>query len=207
VEAPKELVNGKEYEPYYTRSKFKPLLSFGKDRTASIKTKTRNFTNITLQYDTFLDELIYTDTSRTINFRFPQISLNKDNIEGFNLYFEDDILTFKYFRYSDYPGGDLPEGFYEVVYEGESKYLIKHVSYVYERDGINEYNYKPANYISIGERYFRISKRKDLLTLFGEKSGAVREFLHSNRIRVKSAGKKQIVSVLKYYDSLVESER
>jgi len=50
---------------------------------------------MTLQYDTFLDEVIYTDTSRTINYMFPQIALNKDIVEGFNLYLENDSLIFR----------------------------------------------------------------------------------------------------------------
>ena len=206
IETPKEIINGKEYEPYYLRSEVKPLLFPGKKRTASIFTRTRRYNNLTLQYDTFLDEVIYTDTSRTINFMYPQIALNKDILEGFNLYFEDDSLKFKYFRMPECSEKNLKEGFYEVVYSGKSSYLIKHESSFYQRQGLNNYKYSPKNFISIGGAFYKINSRKSLLTLFGEKSPKVKTYLHSSGIKMRKADKDQIVSVLKFYDSLVKSE-
>ena len=207
IAAPKELINGKEYVPYYTRSKFKPLLFYSKGRTASIITNTRRYDNLTLQYDTFLDEVIYTDTSRTINFMFPLISLNKDIIDGFNLYFEDDSLIFRFFRLPECSEKNLKEGFYEVVYEGRSKYIIKHESFIYERDGLHEYKYSPLNYICVGDKYYKFKTRRNLLRLFGEKSGEIKEYLHLYRLRVRQANKNQIVSILKFYDSFLTSDR
>jgi hypothetical protein len=206
VEAPKELINGKEYESYYTRSVIKPLLFSGKERSASIITNTRRYNNLTLQYDTFLDEVIYTDTSRTINFIFPQIALNKDIINGFNLYFKDDSLIFRYFRLPECTAKNLKEGFYEVAYEGISKYIIKHESSFYVREGLNNYKYSPKNFISSGEAFYKIKSRKSLLSLFGENSRRVKEYMHSSGIRIKKADKDQFISILRFYDSLLKSE-
>jgi hypothetical protein len=206
VETPKEFINGKEYEPYYLRSKSKPILLPDVDRTATIFTKTRSYSNLTLQYDTFLDELIYTDTSRTINFRFPQISLNKDIVKGFNLYFAKDSLVFKYIAP---PGSmeNLTEGYYEIVYNGRSKYVIRHTSSFYVREGLNEYKYVPENYINAGNGYYRVKNKGSLLKLFGEKSGEMKKYLHMARIRIKQADKNQIAAILKFYDSLLTSQR
>jgi hypothetical protein len=202
VEAPKELINGKEYESYYTRSPFKPLLFPDKARTATLSTKTRKYKNLTLQYDTFLDEVIYTDTSRTINYSYPQIALNKDIVQGFNLYFRDDSTIFRYFRLPECDEMDLKEGFYEVAYEGKSKYLIKHASSFYVKEGLPNYQYSRKDYITVGKKFVPIKNRKSLLRLFGEKSGIVKGYIHSSRIRIKQADKSQIVSILKFYDSL-----
>jgi hypothetical protein len=207
VEAPKEIINGKEYESYYMRSKNKPLLFPDRRRSATIFSKTRRYNNLTLQYDTFLDEVIYTDTSKTINYRFPQIALNKDVVEGFNLYFEEDSLTFRYFRLPECAKENLKEGFYEVAYQGKSKYVIKHLSSYYVKEGLNEYNYNPINYISVGEGYFIVKNTKAFLKLFGAKSGEVKKYLHISKIRIRRADKSEIVSVLKFYDSLLTSSR
>ena len=207
IEAPREIINGKEYESYYNKSKNKPLLYSDKVRTASIITKTRRYNNITLQYDTFLDKVIYTDHSMTINNMFPQIALNKNNIDGFNLYFQDDSLIFRYLRLPECSAYNLKEGFYEIAYQGKTKYVIKHVSYFYVREGLNEYKYSPQNYISMGDKFYKIKSRRTLLRLFGEKSGEVKRFLHLFRIRIRQADKNQIVSVLKFYDSLVTTEK
>jgi len=215
IEAPNELINGKEYEPYYLRSIFKPLLFSNKERSASIITNTRRYDNITLQYDTFLDEVIYTDISKTINYRFPQIALNKNIIngfnlylrEGFNLYIKEDSLTFRYLRPPECQIRNIKEGFYEIVYEEKSQYIIKHESTYYERQGLNNYKYSPKNYLSVGNEFVRVKNGRTLLKLFGEKSGEVKEFLKSSRIKVRKADKEQILSVIKFYDSVVASER
>ena len=207
VETPKEFINGKEYEPYYLRSKSKPVLLPDKERTATLFTKTRKYSNLSLQYDTFLDEVIYTDTSRTINFRFPQIALNKDIVEGFNLYFDRDSMVFKYFAAPECTKVNLTEGFYEIVYTGESKYIIRHISSFYVREGLNEYKYTPENYISVGDMYYRVKSKGSLLKLFGDKSGEMKKYLHMSRIRIKQADKNQIANILKFYDSLLTSGR
>jgi len=207
IETPKELINGKEYESYYTRSKIKPLLFSNKERTASIFTNTRSYNNLTLQYDTFLDEVIYTDTSRTFNYRFPQISLNKNIIDGFNLYFQDDSIIFKNFRLPECSEKNLKEGFYEVAYEGKSQYVIKHESTFYVREGLKNYKYSPKNYISVSYSYFRIQNRRSFIRIFGEQSGYVKDFLNQYGIKVSKASKDQIIRVLKFYDSLANSDR
>ena len=207
IQVPKEIINGKEYESYYTRSKVKPLLFPDKKRTATIFTRTRKYSNVSLQYDTFLDEIIYTDASRTINDRFPQITLNKDIVEGFNMYFEDDSLKFRHFRLPECTRENLKEGFYEIGYQGKSKYIIKHESSYYMREGLNEYKYNPENYINVGDGYFRVKNKRALLNLFGEKSGEVKKYIHLSRIRIRQAGKDEFVSILKFYDSLFTSSR
>lgn len=202
IEVPKELINGKEYEPYYLRSEFKPLLYPLRERTSSIITRTRRYNNISLQYDTFLDEVIYTDTSRTINSRFPQIALNRDILEGFNLYFGNDSLIFRNFRLPECSEKNLREGFYEIVYNGKSSFIIRHKSSYYQRQGLSNYKYSPENYISTGKEFYKIKSMKSLLSLFGDNALKMKEYIHSSGIRLKKANKEEIFSILKYYDSL-----
>ena len=207
VEAPKELINGKEYESYYPRSKAKPILFPDKRRTATVFTRTRQYGNLTLQYDTFLDEVIYTDTSRTINYTFPKIALNKDIVDGFNLYFEDDSLKFRNLRLPECANHNLKEGFYEIAYQGKSEFVIKHVSSFYVREGLNEYKYDPENYFSVGDVFHKVKNKRSFLKLFGEKSGEVKKYIHLNRIKIRRADKNQFVDILKFYDSLITSKR
>ncbi len=207
IEVPKELINGKEYESYYARSKVKPLLYLTRERTASLITKTRSYNNLILQYDTFLDEVVYTDTSRTFNYRFPQIALNKDIIDGFILYFKDETATFRYLRAPESTKLKLIEGFYEIAYEGKSSYFIKHESSFYVREGLNNYKYAPVNLISVDNTFIKVKTMKNLLALFGERTGQVEEFIKASWIKTKRPDKNQIVRILKFYDSLVDPDK
>src|SRR5664279_1018188 len=202
IETANEIVNGKEYVSYYIRSAQKPLLFPKKKRTATLFTASRRYNNLDLQYDTFLDEVIFTDTTKTINYSFPKIALNKDIVEGFSLYFADDSMHFKYLRMPQCSEINLKEGFYEFAYLGKSQYCIKHVSHYYMREGMHEYQYSPENYISTGGKFSKITGKGSLLNLFGEKSGEVKKFMHISRIRIREADKAQFISILKFYDSL-----
>lgn len=207
VEVPNELINGKEYESYFSRSTSKPLLFRDKKRTGTLLTRTRQYKDLSLEYDTFHDEVIYTDKSRTLDDRFPQIALNKDITEGFNLYFEDDSMIFRYLRLPECSNLNLKEGFYEIAYQGTSKFLIKHKSSFYQKEGLNEYKYYHEYYISTGDKFFKIKSRKRLLKLFGEKAGIMKKYIHESHIRMRQADRNQLADILKHYDSLSISSR
>lgn len=196
------LINGKEYIPYYFRSKLKPLLNYGMTRTASIMLGGRTYNDLSLQYDTYLDELIYTDTTRIYNNIVYQIALNKDPIDGFNLYFGSDSLFFRNFSKSREPNFSLGEGFYEVVYNGMSKYIVRHKSAAIEKDGVEEYYYRPAGFVMIKDHYTRIRSTRGFLKLLGGKSEEVKKFMRDNGIKIAKAQKHQIARVLNYYDNL-----
>lgn len=207
IKVPDELIYGKEYESYYRRSTSKPLLYPDRKRTATLFTRTRQYKDISLQYDTFLDEVIFTDKSRILNDRYPQIALNKDIADGFNLFFEDDSMIFRYFRLPECVKSGLKEGFYEIAYQGSSRLVIKHKSSFYQRDGLNEYKYFHEYYVSTGDMFYKIKNKKSLLRLFGEKSGAMKKYLHESRFRMGQADRNQLVDILKHFDSSFISSR
>jgi hypothetical protein len=202
AETPEDLINGKEYESYYIRSVVKPLLFPDRKRTASILAQTRKYLNLNLQYDTFTDEVIYTDTTKMLNYRFPQVALNKDKVDGFSLYFTDDSMIFRYLRMPECAAMRLKEGFYEVAYEGKTRFFIKHQSLFYEREGVYNYKYSPVRYINTGSGFFPAKSRKDLLRLTGQHSKEVKKYIHANGIRMRQATRDQVTTVLRYCDSL-----
>jgi len=202
-----ELINGRDYIPYYFHSKFKPLLFANKNHPGSVTLNGRKYSNITLKYDTYTDEVIYFDTARTFNYRLYEVSLNKDNIDCFELYFDNDTLNFKYFEGKTAVNQNFQAGFYEVVYDGVSKYLIRHRSSVVERNGTDEYFYSPVGYISLGDGYSKITSLRQFARLFGERSDDVKEFINQRKINIRKADKNQILSVLKFYDSQITPAR
>ncbi len=202
-----ELVNGKDYIPYYFRSKYKPLLYSDRVHQSSLTLNGRRYVDLMLDYDTFRDELIYWDSLKFIDNRVFKISLNKDPVDGFNFYFGPDSLSFRYFSKEKDLNFNLPEGYYEVAYEGKSKYIIKHRSLLLVKEGIDEYIYSPADFIMVNNEYTKISNKRGFLKLFGEKSDVVKKFLRTNKVSIRKSDKREIVTALKYYDSLIFSGR
>jgi hypothetical protein len=201
VTVPSELINGREYMPYFFRSGTNPQLYQAMPRTGTLFTKDMQFKNLQLMYDTYLDEVIYPDNSRMVDGRYPQIALNRDNIRGFNLYFQYDSLIFRYFKFPAEYAGVMTDGFYEVAYEGKFLFLVKHRSKLYNKEGIDKYSYSPEKYIYNGTVWARISSAKSFLKLFGNREKEVSAFLRKSKVKIQKGTRDQVKDVLKYVES------
>ncbi len=204
VTVPNELINGREYFPYFYRSGTNPLLFADKSRTSTLFFRDMKFSNISLNYDTFLDVLVFTDNSKLVNGHYPQIALNNDNIRGFNLYFGYDSLSFKYLRFNGEKGSRMKDGFYELAYDGKIKFLIKHKSTVYNKEGLDKYAYSPDKYIMYGDSYFRITSNHSLQKGLGERSKEMAQLMKKKGVNIRKATKDQISDLLKTFDESVE---
>ncbi len=202
-----ELINGREYIPYYFKCKVKPLLFDQRKRSGSLLFNGRRYDHLKLEYDTFLDQLVYSDSSKLVDDKLFEIALNKDPVEGFSLYFDNDSMTFRHFRTGRQDNFNLPDGFYEVVYDGKSKYIIRHQSFPVEKDGLYEYRYTPSLFVSTGEVFSRFRSTGSFIKLFGKYSDQVRKYMRANQIRVRYAGKSEMSAVLRYYDTLVSLKK
>jgi hypothetical protein len=202
-----ELVNGIDYVPYYYRSDSKPLLFNGTRYESSLILKGRRYSNLLLEYDTYLDEIVYSDNSKYIESKVFKVALNKDPVDGFTFNLGIDSLMFRHFSSERVPDFNLPDGFYEVVYDGECKYIIRHKSYMVEKEGINEYIYSPEDYVLVKNGFLKIKNAKEFFNLFGERSAEVKKFARVNRVHIRQADKYQLSAVLRYYDSLVSSNK
>jgi hypothetical protein len=192
-------IGGREYRGYYFRSDNKPILFYGRERTASLVYKGRTYSDLVLQYDTYLDEVIYTVYNK---WDASQVALNSDNISRFDLCFDGDTLTFRYISDELEPSFNLDDGYYEVVHDGKCKYIIKHESTHYMRSGVDEYAYKPTGYVMTGDGFNKITSRKQFVNMFGSNSKEIKQFIGSNGIRIRKAGKYQIENILKYYEGI-----
>ncbi len=196
------VVNGRTYFPYHYRSKNKPLLFFEKDRTASITMNGRKYEKVILQYDTFTDEVIFPEIENNHGQGLYQISLNKDIIDSFVLFFKDDTLTFRKITEKEVRGSGLTPGFFEIAYDGDSKYMVRHTSVVHQKNGIDEYFYSPSGYVNTGGGFIRIRSNGKFIKMFGTRSAEMKKILDRYKITVRKANKNQIISALRLFDNL-----
>lgn len=197
-----ELVRGREFFPYYLHSVSTPVLFYGQKYSCAVVSGGNMYNDIFLEYDTYKDRVIYIDTCGQFNTSSVLLLSNSGAIDGFELYKDSDTLRFSFLNAGKLSGFNLNEGYYEVVYDGASKYLIRHISYTYDVKAVIEYNYSPEKYISTGGAFVKFKTTGQFLRAFGDKSGNVREYIRNNGINIRNAGKREIVSILKYYDGL-----
>jgi len=207
VDITNQFINGREFNAYYLKAKIRPLLYDGMRGSGSLIFNGRRYNNLKLEYDTYLDQIIYSDSSKFMNDKLFRIVLNRDLVDGLCLYSGDDSVIFRHFRSGDGGKFNLPEGFYEVVYYGQSKYIIKHKSIPDVNEGLIVYTYSPYQYIMIGEDFSRIKSSKGFIKLFGKDSDTIKKFMRKNRIHFRRPEKNEIASVLRYYDTLVRLKK
>jgi hypothetical protein len=196
----RDMINGRDYIRYFFRSTDKPLLRAEEERSGSLIFRGRKYEDLPLQYDTYTGEVIFTDSKLILNNKICEVALNSDNISRFDLYFRHDTMTFKNFR--NEPDFNLEEGFYEVVHDGECKYIIRHVSTLNLSDGEEKYPYAPESYIRVADKFVRTVSTTQFLKLFGDRSDAIRQYMRKEKIRLQKADKRQITDILKYYERL-----
>jgi len=59
----------------------------------------------------------------------------------------------------------------------------------------------------VGENFFRVRSAGSFLKLFGKNSDSVRKFMRTNKVHFRKAEKNEIATVLRYYDTLVMSNK
>ncbi len=196
-------VKGKCYIPYYNHSQQKPVLRYNEARTASLVFDGRKFDDIILQYDTFRDQIFFTDKAMIYSNIMYQVALCEDNISRFELYFLKDTMIFRYIDHLQDSAFSMKAGFYEVAHDNKCRFLIRHSSVRNVYDVTDEYTYSPAGYINIGDGYSEITTKRRFVKLFGEESDAIRNYIKMKDIKFKNAGKQQITDILKYYEALM----
>lgn len=204
----REYIDGKDYYPYYFRARNTPVLREGEERAAILTIHGRKYYRLVLNYDTFTDDVFFTDDSLIYDNKVRMVALNKNEAASFDLCFRRDTLHFRYFSKTADPAFNLDDGYYEVVLEGEIVYLIRHRSHSikktssYSASSLIEYVYEPENYIKVGNRFSRITSRSQFAALFGDKSGEISRYILRRRINVLKADKKQMLELLNYYEQI-----
>lgn len=194
------LINGREYHPYYLSSTRKPIFLWGEKYSSAIVIKGVRYNDILLEYDSYMDEVLYFDSSRSFRNLPLRIAINKDIVDLFEFIQDNDTLRFKFFRNSN--NFNLNDGFYEDVYDNKSIFLIKHYSNCTLNNGINDYPYHTISYINVGNGFVRFKSVRQLCRLMGYYSSDVRKYCRKQGFPAGSKDKKQIETVLLYYDDL-----
>lgn len=204
----REYIDGKDYFPYYTGLRTSPILRQGEEQTALLMIHGRIYDNLILKYDTFIDEVIYTDDSLIYKKLKRQVALNKYNVDRFDLFFRNDTLHFRFLCHERDSAFNLKDGYYEIVHDSKTKYIIRHSSAEVihsspdDVSDLREYFYQPVSYVKTGDGFYQVSSRKQFISLFGNRSDEISRFLRQHGIKVKLADREQITEVLKYYEKL-----
>lgn len=154
------------------------------------------FDSLELKYDIYSDDIIvnYNDIRMLV--------LNKELLDSFILQHENKNMHFRNFR-----DGEYVNGYYQVLYEGDSKlykkWHKKRAQFVIEAR-YDEFQYENQLILLSDGKANRISRRGDLIKIMGDWKKEIRSFLRLEQIKIDINSPATIIPVLEYYDSLKE---
>ncbi|NOY36346.1 MAG: hypothetical protein GXO83_02085 [Chlorobi bacterium] len=197
-----EALGGREYESYFFPFISTPLIPAIPNSAGSIIIRGKKYDHVLLQYDSYKDLLIFYGPEHQINGAIIPVVLNPFIIDGFSLDMSGNKMIFRYMDFSDSITDPLKDGYFELVYDGGCRFVIKHKSIIVIDEGKKIFKYKPKRYILNKGEIYNIRGKRSLLKALSDKSPEVKKFIKSAGISVSMADKEEMKSILTFYDSL-----
>jgi hypothetical protein len=152
------------------------------------------YRDIPMEYDLVQDQLVINDyTGKAL------ISLIAGKIDHFS-------IGPHYFRYlvADKTASPLPKtGFYEVLFASGSITLLarreKKLVFPSNRDDLARYYQENYYFLRVGDRFYRVDGKDDLLDAFKDKKDALKKYIRKNKIRFSKQLEKALIQTAGYY--------
>ena len=156
-----------------------------------------NFDSIKIRYDIFNDELLIQRNDGII------ILLNKEMINSFRLFYNDEIYRFINF---DISSSDNLNGYCQLLYDGNIKIYVKCIKELIPTTityGLPKFSQVKKIYISKDGKIHRTDNRKDFLNLFakGEEQLMIKKYIRSNQIIISRNDPESFRRVIEYYET------
>ncbi|MGC9344615.1 MAG: hypothetical protein ACP5E3_18055 [Bacteroidales bacterium] len=151
-----------------------------------------------MNYDVYQDELVI----QTFFQGSPaQIVLNPANIRSFK------IEEHHFINPQKLP--DLAEtglkGYYEIIYEGNLKFFIKHIKQISDEGSMKgrAYESKIDYFIFLDDNLYSIKNKRSLLKIFPEYKKEISRYMRDQQILINSASVLSLKALMNYVDQLV----
>lgn len=199
-----DLLNGKLYQESKSRIEGHPFLIDDRFYTCNITYKGISYNNILLKYDLVNQQIIY---FQEIDPKMPRfILLNLDYLDKFELLNNSDKQIFTHV-YSDMAGVDSYIKYYQIIYDGEIKYIKgnrKRIKKLNVNNRLDEYVEENYYYLIINNKPYRVKKRRDILELFKNNKKELRAFIRKNNLNIKVWSHDNVIRLLVFCETLIE---
>lgn len=193
------IYNGIRYTPFKKPYDGSPYFRGEQWESGSLIYDDQRFENISMMYDNYLDKLIIEHYDRLKG--AAHIELRSYHVKKFELR----NAVFIYLAPDSVAGDALAAGFYEIMYDGKVKYIVKRSKKLKEDINSNKLHleFQPLNryYIVMNDHYHLIRNKRTMKKAFGEDKKTISRFIKSNRLKFnKRKIETSILRTIQYYD-------
>jgi len=191
LSAQSHLYNGSAYSEYKSQNDENPYF-IDEWLDGSVEYDGDFYQNVPLLYDISKDKLVI-DNQYSVS----KIQLIKEKISRF---------TIKDHAFVQLTNKPVPNGFYELAYDGASKVYVhyeknlqsKSVDYSIQ----SLFEEKTTYYIFKDDRFISVKSKGSVIKVLGDKKTEVKKFIRDNQLTFKSNRIKDISRVVQFYDQL-----
>ncbi|MCE6988366.1 hypothetical protein [Dyadobacter sp. CY323] len=188
------LYNGRQYYVYDARQEEHQFFNQRKWHNGVVMYDGQRFDSIAMLYDIFHDELVIK------HFNGDHILLQSEKVDYFLL----DQHHFGHFESGKSINEQMRTGFYDVIYNGKSKTLVRRSKQrqekIVDKRVIALFPQKDFYYIFKDGRYHSVRSKKSTFALFPEDKKELRRVLRDEKIRYRKNRELAIVKIVEAYD-------
>jgi hypothetical protein len=193
------LYNGKEYIEFKKNMPEIGTLFFHSDEweEGRVLYDGELYENVLMRFDLLTEKLVVEHKG------YGEIELISEKIN----YFE--IVGHTFIRQVDQPGAKslITPGFYDLIYEGNTRVLVKRWKVTEERvetqfSMILTFKEKNAIYIFKAGKYYPVSRKSSVLKVFDDQKSALKKFISKNHIKYRGNREDALVKIAGHYDEL-----
>ena len=193
------LYNGRLYYIYDSRDEEFQFFDSRKLVKGTVYYDGQRYENIPMMYDIVRDELIITHANG-----YENILLQSPKIKYFSLHDHH----FKRFESGREINADMKTGFYDEVYTGKTRTLVRRTKQrqekIVEKKVTAQFSPKNFYYVFKDDRYYQVHSRKSFFALFPEQKRELRKELREKNIRFRKNREAAIVTMVARYDELTK---
>jgi hypothetical protein len=149
-------------------------------------------TNVPILYDVVLDRIIIDN-----GFTIKKVMLVHEKVKAF---------TIGKSRFVHITDGSLPEGHYQLAYDGDVKVYIHHKktlqSRIVDRVIVNQFEDRKTYYIYKDGKFTSVRGKGSVIKVFRDKKKELKKFTRDNRLAFRSDRGRDMSRLAEYYDQL-----
>jgi len=193
------LYNGRLYYIYDSREEEFQFFDSRKLENGTVFYDGQRYENIPMMYDIVRDELVITHAKG-----YENILLQSAKVEYFSFYNHN----FKRFESGQGINPEMKTGFYDQVYTGRTKMLVRRVKQrqekILDKKVISQFPEKNIYYVYKDGRYHSVHSKKSVLALFPDQKKELRKELREQKIKFRKQRETAIVTMVTRHDELTK---
>ena len=188
------LYNGTEYRDYLAQGDENPYFGIDDWQYGYVYYDDERYDSVAMFYDLSRDQVIteHVLTGAKIELIAKKVSVFEIGKHFFERLYRDS-------------SGVISEGFYERLYDGNTKVYVKRTKTLSSRASGNEliYTFDERNrvYLLKQNRYHPVKTKKSVLNVFSDKKSELKSMLKQEKIKFKTDRERAIVRMAQTYDS------